>query len=435
MHIAPKGSPNLDGRILGVVSRISYEGVRVLATATHSIDMAKSSQATGQEVYLRVTTGRNSFDYLLPPIEIYSTSPAQFHAGLDLTLFEMDDGLAANMGMKTLRFNPRLSKLDVVQVYTPQIDGTWKSSMGTVVRAVGPFRFLHSASTDYGASGSPIIKNNTVVGFHTSRVPEKGCNLGASPLKMFPSPSNVHESSEEDRKDKLWEEEEPDYGDDYDDGNQYSDYEYDDFEVDDYVDIQEYQDRMRTRIYGKSGHRDFRAATRSFYTEEEKEQNWMQHHGYETAVPSQAVPSPGTNKSNPALEPSAQAEPAPEPPSALAQAKAVLKSTPPVSLNETGQGGAKIPSSKKQGNTGGSEEKNKSQPVLDGQSSAQPSAPSPQRDGGRKRKRRRKRKPKSPDLKTGTQPTAPAEQPMKALISSLAAELKELRQQVQSSNQ
>lgn len=131
--------------------------------------------------YIRVDDIDIPLDILKAPRRFWS-----HFDDFDIVGIELSSNFWSNAKMKTLktRFDPRAGQS--VAVNTPLKDGSWETSIGVIKHAKGPFRFVHTASTRPGASGSPITISGVVVGIHTRSIPDKELNSGTALTMLQP---------------------------------------------------------------------------------------------------------------------------------------------------------------------------------------------------------------------------------------------------------
>jgi hypothetical protein len=95
------------------------------------------------------------------PVFAYSPS-----GSLDFCLIEVDKQAWSILGVKALNINPTTS--GSVTTYGVDCSGRLNSSLGAVRRDKSkPFGLSHTASTEPGWSGTPLINSGGVVGWHT----------------------------------------------------------------------------------------------------------------------------------------------------------------------------------------------------------------------------------------------------------------------------
>jgi len=273
IHCAPGGSPSLKDVPFGSFGRISHLGKTYGITATHvAVDIMKHTRdvefGKHTPIFLRV----GKVDFPLP--RSYLAKPTAFSPtvdGLDAVLFELPQSFWAQVGLKAMKTASQVVEGLPVTVFTPLANATWVKSIGTVETAHSLFKFYHSASTDYGASGSLVVSKGRALAVHVQRCPGKSLNCASA---LFPLlPEAPLESNN--RQQSLWEELEPRYADDgYDDYDRYDDDRYDNSD-------DEYEQEVL--VFGKSGHRSYHSMDRRQYSKAEQSHNWMVHHGLDDA--------------------------------------------------------------------------------------------------------------------------------------------------------
>lgn len=459
IHCSPSGSSDLSAQPYACLGRVTDGTDSYAATATHVLrDMRAHSAASGNPVMLRTVTKIGMRDTAFPinEFEVYASSRVD---DLDVTLLEVPPARWSVYGLKAAKFSNRLCNSAPITAYTPMPDSTWRKAVGVVSEAHSLFKVRHTASTDYGASGSFLMRGSAAVLIHTQRHPMSGSNIATA---MFPFLKRTHESW--DAEQSFWREKEREYerdSDYYDDEDPYDDdqydYRYNDFGYND--------EEFIAKIGGKAGYREYRASGQAEYTEEVKDANWdRDYYGgsdrgpsgfYESSKPTSCIVLTEHRETmcTPALSPTQdsagapQTDPSTEPPvsneqllemyglfkrlSARTPHKLELETVdssghggeekgttapetptpapspePPAHLN--GPGVASPLKACNNSSAGTSGKSTKGQSITP--SSAQPSADSLQREGKKRRKRRRKKSKQSQASQSGTLRTAPTKQ-------------------------
>jgi hypothetical protein len=291
IHCADPDLTDLHGKIIGVLTRIKQRSGTVGITAHHCLEQITMRQNSGHKVYLHFG-GR---DYLIPPVDVLTHSP---HAGdnLDIAVLHFSARFWSMTGMKAAKFNKSIKVGDIVKVYTPEVNGSWLSSLGTVLNPTTLFKLEHSASTRFGTSGSPLISNGVVKAVHTSRNESKGCNCASSPMEMLDS-DRIRTETPTPELD-LWLEQERSYQEDVEDEYERKfdrGFDEDRFAEDlrEGYDIDD--DYSHVIIYSKQEHRELVSMDHKHYSKAELDDQWMRHRfgddykdhdGYETGTKS-----------------------------------------------------------------------------------------------------------------------------------------------------
>jgi hypothetical protein len=273
IHCADPDLTDLHGKIIGVLTRIKQRSGTVGITAHHCLEQITMRQNSGHKVYLNF----NGRDYLIPPVDVLTHSP---HAGdnLDIAVLHFTARFWSMTGMKAAKFNKVIKVGDIIKVYTPEVNGSWLSSLGTVLNPTTLFKLEHSASTRFGTSGSPLISNGIVKAIHTSRNESKGCNCASSPVEMLES-DRIRTETPLPELD-LWQEQERHYNEDdeerferrYDRGfdeDKFAEDLREGYDLDD--------DYSHVIIYSKQEHREYVSMDHKHYSRAELDDQWMRH--------------------------------------------------------------------------------------------------------------------------------------------------------------
>jgi hypothetical protein len=168
------GKANLSGDIFGVMTHLSVEGKSYALTAAHVFRALKQQLDAdpGRKIHVRT---RNGIDVPLPQGVVYGMSPV---SSMDFLLLELPKSFWAVSGIKSIKIAKKpVQRHMKLEVRTPNPDGTWRCSYGSALEVHGPQIFTHSASTQRGASGSPIISGGVCYGIHTRALPDQRTNV------------------------------------------------------------------------------------------------------------------------------------------------------------------------------------------------------------------------------------------------------------------
>jgi hypothetical protein len=282
VHCSPPGSQDLSNFPFALFGRVSIEGKNYGITANHVVRDLSLYAQTGCKIYIRTHNNGIAHDtpFPFPTYPVYKDSPVE---NLDVSIIEVPPGIWSQLGMKCAKSTPRVRTGDMTKVYTPFSNGSIGMSYGVVESAHSLFQFKHSASTECGASGGMIFtRSNLVLGIHVKRHPRSQRNVGTA-LRPFYEPLTTETPVPQD---DLWQEEEPDWGDNHHLGSSY--YEADDHYVEDeeehFLDDDEDEYQRYAIVRTKAGHRAMHATDRRTYTEAEKTANFWRARNMDYAV-------------------------------------------------------------------------------------------------------------------------------------------------------
>lgn len=183
IHTGTPGSSTINSSF-GVFSKMKIGNKIYGVTAFHVYKEVheRVRHVESANCFIRVDDTDIPLDILKAPRKFWS-----HYDDFDIVGIELSSNFWSNAKMKTLktRFDPRAGQS--VAVNTPLKDGSWETSIGVIKHAKGPFRFVHTASTRPGASGSPITIAGVVVGIHTRSLPEKELNSGTALTMLRPN--------------------------------------------------------------------------------------------------------------------------------------------------------------------------------------------------------------------------------------------------------
>lgn len=186
IHNAPLGQTFLGESIRGGGFRCALHGNSdLLWTAAHVLEALLSKQ---QEILLRA----NGSDIVLArssKVIFYSPSDE-----LDLIAVKLDRRTWSTLGVRCLAFAKNTFENEVVTALTIDSLGEFSKSKGQLRAAVAPCVISHTASTEQGSSGTPILNiHGKVVLIHADGDPlnPNPRNLGVSPHLLF----SQHESA------------------------------------------------------------------------------------------------------------------------------------------------------------------------------------------------------------------------------------------------
>ncbi|QGL04933.1 polyprotein P1a [Hubei sclerotinia RNA virus 1] len=144
-----------DGKRSSMGCRIKIGSRTFLLVAHHSLRGSSGSA-------LSIGTGTVSIP-MSKEWPVFAYSPSR---SLDFCLIELDKQAWSVLGVKALNINPTTS--GSVTTYGVDCSGRLNSSLGSVRRDRSkPFGLSHSASTEPGWSGTPLLNSGGVVGWHT----------------------------------------------------------------------------------------------------------------------------------------------------------------------------------------------------------------------------------------------------------------------------
>jgi hypothetical protein len=281
VHCSPPGAVDLSRFPFALFGRVSIEGKTYGITASHVVRDLTLYTGIGRTIYVRTQHNGVSRDtpFPFPHFPVYKSSPVE---NLDVTIFEVPPGIWSQLGMKSAKTTHRVCKGDLTKVYTPFSNGKIGMAYGIVESAHSLFQFKHSASTEYGASGGLIVtKSNLVLGIHVRRHPRSKRNIGTA-LRPFFEPRTYETPIPQD---DLWQEEEPDWGDDDHDVQFVDEEEY-------FLDDDEDEYQRYAIVRGKAGHRAMHATDRRTYTESEKTANFWRARNMDYMVDELETSSP-----------------------------------------------------------------------------------------------------------------------------------------------
>lgn len=144
-----------DGKRSSMGCRIKVGTTSYLLIAAHSLRGASGSSLSLTNGALELPMNKDW------PVFAYSPSRS-----LDFCLIEVDKQAWSVLGVKALNINPTTS--GSITTYGVDFAGRLNSSLGSVRRDMSkPFGLVHTASTEPGWSGTPLLNSGGVVGWHT----------------------------------------------------------------------------------------------------------------------------------------------------------------------------------------------------------------------------------------------------------------------------
>jgi hypothetical protein len=260
LHCSKSGSADLSRYPFAAIGRVKAGTETYLVTATHVVQNIMLHARDGRLVYIRYKGNDHLVD--IGKLNIHLCSPVEH---LDVMIIEVPFGFWCQIPLKTAKLAKALRPTDVVKVYTPTATGQWTNALGSVKgHASTLFQFLHSASTDFGASGGLVLTTGgTCLGVHLRRDPVKGLNVAVALKYILLSPKTQESCTDGDYD--MFDERENDR--DYDKAEEKSD-----AGDDDWNNFDEDDDYQRSvYIGGKAGHRSYTAISRSAYTQAQRD--------------------------------------------------------------------------------------------------------------------------------------------------------------------
>lgn len=167
LHNSEAKSSDLNHGTWGTAFRLRIDGKTLLVTATHVIKgLVQSNKGLDRSAYMRYPKGDGFADLRMDPKwPIYGISK---ESELDVTMIEVPDGVWSSTGVAALKTS-RPHTSDTLTVNTVDSQGKWTVACGRIKKILGPYQVSHSANTEFGASGTPLLVSGCVVGVHTGR--------------------------------------------------------------------------------------------------------------------------------------------------------------------------------------------------------------------------------------------------------------------------
>jgi hypothetical protein len=159
--------PAAGGKIIGMASRVIFQGQTCLMTNAHVWQHVINSSSNCLIEHKGITTPALAWDGLL-----YSGKE-----DLDVVLIKVPDQVWSLLGNPTPRKLGAFRRNASVMVYG-FVKNQLNSSSGRAFVSDKYLQLYHACSTDYGFSGTPIFMGNVIVGIHIGIAPCKTLNKG-----------------------------------------------------------------------------------------------------------------------------------------------------------------------------------------------------------------------------------------------------------------